>query len=222
MEFCLTTNNKDMVFEGIKDIDLKQKVQELTNSYLGELYAAIQKSAWQGPMDVQVSGLFIFEPRTESCCICMEDCSHINHCPVSITCECVGKYYHEKCLRRWFSNKKICPTCRKNCTGKGYKPAKFEDPYKIPKGARRVGTSSSQFAYQCDGVTHAKKSTFKSLFSALKHSKDKHNVDIRNHKVRGTRFWLCNVDSCGRTISSDEDMLRHLQHDHHLHVIVPR
>lgn len=223
MEFCLTTNNKDIVIEGIKDLDLKQKVQELTNSYLGELYTALQKNACQGPMDAQVSGLFIFEPHVENCCICMENCSQIKHRPVTITsCECLGKYYHETCLRRWFSNKKICPTCRKDCNGKGYKSTKFTNPYKTSKDTGGVRISSSQFAYQCCGGTHAKKSCFKSLFSALKHAKDKHDVDINIRKARGSRFWVCNVDHCGSTISSDEDMLQHLQRDHHLNVIVSR
>lgn len=222
MEFCLTTNNKAIVFEGIKDPDLKQKVLDLTNSYLGELYATLQKVVYQDPMDVQVTGLFIFEPRVESCCICYENCARVSDNPVSSTCECIGKYYHEKCLRKWFTNKKICPTCRRNCYGKGHKAVKFPHPYETPKKNGNTRNTHSQFAYQCCGGTHAKKSSFKSLFSALKHARDKHNVRIDHRKTRGTRIWLCKVDQCDFTLLTDEDMLHHLRQDHHLDVIITK
>ncbi len=211
MEFCLTAKNEDIVFEGIKDPDMRQKIHLLTKAYFGGLYELMGK-----PVDIQVSALFVLKPRVEPCCICLENCVGLRS--VTARCDCIGKYYHEKCLRKWFQRKKICPTCRKECVGRGYEFVTFSNPYGTFRKGKRT-KSPSQFKYQCCGGTHPKRSSFKLLRSALKHAKEKHEVPIRVHSRDN---WKCCDPDCSGNSFSHEGMLHHLLHIHHITVITER
>ena len=207
MDFCITISDSEvMLDEAIKDPKVKNQILVATKAYLGELYNLLDC-----PSDVNVSMIFSFQPR--SCCICLENCSS----SVEITCNCKKKYYHKNCLMEWFQRKKECPTCRKKLHGVGYKNSKIDTPY----GTAPKRNSSSKFLYQCEGGTHPKKSSFKSLFSALKHAKEKHNIDISYMTRRGEKLWFCRHDVCLGTgyDFNDEQLLSHLQDFHHLHVI---
>ncbi len=216
MEFCLTAKNEDIVFEGIKDPDMRQKVHLLTKAYFGGLYELMGTA---GAVDVQVSALFVLKPRVEQCCICLENCVGLRS--VTARCDCIGKYYHEKCLRKWFQRKKICPTCRHGCVGRGYDFVTFSNPYGTFRKGKRT-KSPSQFKYQCCGGTHPKRSSFKLLRSALKHAKEKHGVPILIHSINS---WKCDDVRCTFTKESTfthEDMLHHLLDVHHTTVITEK
>ena len=217
MDLCITIQDRHVTIDApIKDPKVKKQIIDATNAYLGALY-----SLFTVPSDINVSMIFSIQPI--NCCICLDDCST----PVEITCACTEKYYHKACLMKWFHRKKECPTCRKRLTGRGYKFAKITNPYNT-KQSKRPGTKrvnpSSEFIYQCPGGTHPKKSSFKYLFSALKHAKEKHQVDIGFMTRSGEKTWFCRHGDCtgsGYDFNS-EQLWQHLQNVHHLDVITSK
>jgi len=218
MELCITIKDRQITIDAPNDCKVQKQIIEATSEYLGELYNLLS-----APSDINVSMVFSVHPKM--CCICMDDCSN----PVEITCACREKYYHAKCLNKWFHRKKECPTCRKKITGRGYKPAKITNPYRSKKPRQKQkqnkrANSPSGFIYQCPGGTHPKKSSFKSLFSALKHAKEKHDVDIGFRTRGGEKIWFCRQGECvGSGYDfNDESLLRHLQDVHRLNVVMSK
>lgn len=212
MEVHINASNGNITLGGIKDPILKTKLLELTKTYLCGVYKELGLSKCGYVMNLGFSGAMMLEPKGESCCICMVDCNNVKDSVVVPDCGCLHKYYHEECLKRWFRVKKVCPTCNKRCNGKGYRKYNRENPY---------GSSSNKSAgWRCCGGTHRKKSTFKSLSSALKHANTMHQVNLVKSKRDGSDVWVCNVEDCmEHIIYSDEEALRHINLHHHLNVI---
>lgn len=218
MDLCIIIQDRQITITAPSDCKVQKQIIEASREYLEQLYELLS-----APSDINVSMMFSIQPKT--CCICMDGCSN----PVEVDCVCREKYYHAKCLDKWFQRKKECPTCRKKITGRGYKPSKNVNPYRRKsKKARQKQTKTSNspsgFIYECPGGTHPKKSSFKSLFSALKHAKEKHGVDIGFRTRRGQRRWFCRNGECtGSDYEfNDEDLLRHLQDVHHLSVVISK
>jgi len=217
MDVCITIKDQEItVDDTIKDPKMKQQITTATKSYLGEL---IELSKM--PSDIKVSIIISIHPQ--NCCICLEPLT----APVELSCECKEKYYHRECVDKWFKRKKECPTCRKNLRGVGYRKAKVVNPYntkKRQKSYNQSPNSPSQFLYQCEGGTHPKKSSFKSLNSALKHAKEKHHIDIDFINRRGVQLWYCRHRDCigSEYVFTNEELLSHLQHVHHLNVITSK
>lgn len=215
MEAYINASDGNIVSEGIKDPILKTKLLNLTQTYLSGLYKELGLNNSGEVMTIKFSGVLATEPRNESCCICMVECSRKTDSVVVPDCGCLHKYYHEECLRRWFRVKKVCPTCNKRCNGKGYRKFVWENPYASHKQNHK--------GWQCCGGTHRKKSTFKSLASALKHANTLHGVNIRRNKIDGVEVWMCNVGDCvGHILRTNEEALRHLQSHHRIEVITER
>ncbi len=215
MEIYVNVNDKELHLEGIKDPTLKNKLTELTKQYLAAIYEEIGANEKGEVMKLNFSGVLVSEPKLDCCCICMTECNKNDGKTVVPDCGCVHKYYHEDCLKRWFQRKKRCPTCNRHFRGKGYHKHVWENPY---------GSSvKSQKIWRCCGGTHKKKSTFKSIASALKHANEKHNINLRRGKVDGENVWICNEGSCeGHVIRTDELALAHLQIHHHSNVITEK
>lgn len=212
MEVYVNANDGNITLEGIKDPVLKTKLIKLTETYLSGLYKELSLSKSGAVMSLGFSGVMMLEPKKESCCICMVGCNNVKDVVVVPDCGCLHKYYHEDCLRRWFRIKKICPTCNKRCNGRGYRRYTWENPY--------GSNISKNPGWQCCGGTHRKKSTFKSLPSALKHANVMHHVNIVKSKRDGSDVWVCNIEGCiEHVIHSDEETLRHLISHHRINVI---
>lgn len=215
MEVYINVSESNINLGGIKDPILKNKLNKLTKNYLYEVYNEIGLSKTGEIMNLGFSGVLMLEPKEENCCICMVECNNIKDNIVVPDCGCIHKYYHEDCLKRWFRVKKVCPTCNKRCSGKGYRKYNRENPH---------GKSINKITgWQCCGGTHTKKSTFKSLSSALKHAHTMHNVNVVKGKREGCDIWICNVEGCtNHYIFSDEEALDHLISHHHIKVITEK
>ena len=215
MEVYINANDSNIVIEGVKDPIIKTKLLNLTEAYLSGLYDELGLSKTGEVMNLRLSSAVIVEPKNENCCICMVDCSNSKNKVVVPDCGCLHKYYHEECLKKWFRVKRVCPTCNRRCNGKGYRRYKWENPYN--------SKSQSGKGWLCCGGTHPKRSTFKSLSSALKHANTKHNINLVNRKRDGLEVWICNVGECVRsTIRTDEEALHHLISEHHIDVITEK
>lgn len=217
MEFCVTVKNDSVVIDGVKDPETQQKISNLTKTYLCELYKLLSE-----PMDVQLSSLIHLTPKEELCCICLEDCVGTSGPPVSPKCECEGTY-HRKCLETWYRKKKVCPTCRKrfNNKDKGYRETTYRNPYETSRGGVSMRNNSpSQSKYICCGGTHPRRSSFKTLDSALKHAKDKHSNAINYTLMRGG-MWRCLHEGCDaiEDTYTEDAYLEHLQERHHIRTI---
>jgi len=215
METYINVSDGNIVLEGIKNPILKNKLLNLTQIYLSGVYEELGINKNGDVMKIKFSGVLATEPRNESCCICMVECSRKTDSVVVPDCGCIHKYYHEKCLKRWFRVKKVCPTCNKRCSGKGYRKFVWENPYALHKQNHK--------GWQCCGGTHRKKSSFKSLASALKHANTLHDVDIKKNNIDGVDMWICNVGDCvDQSFRTSEESLIHLRSHHHVNVITER
>jgi len=210
MEFCITVNEKGIIVDkSIKDFKKREQFELVAKSCLGQLIQLCET-----PSDIKISMIISIYPQ--NCCICLDKITD----PVELNCKCKGKYYHRRCIKEWFKRKKECPTCREKLRGLGYKKSKIRNPYHTNKRQN----SPSQFFYKCEGGTHYKQSNFKYLFSALKHAKEKHHINIGFINRRGVQLWYCNHGECTGSgyDFSNEELLSHLQNEHHLNVITSK
>jgi hypothetical protein len=210
MELAIQVNADVLNIEYRGKWEAKQKdtIDRLTKKYLADLWSTLGSQ----PSIVEGHTFLQFHPFL--CCICLQPCTKKN--TVMVPCGCKNVFYHQKCLRQWYSVKKICPTCRYEVVeSPPYETVKLKNPFKEEEAPKTM--------YQCDGSTHPRKSKYVRLDAALEHIRVKHKISISREGApkEGYRYRCSHGECTGVVEYTNQALLRHLIADHQCKVLTP-